>query len=463
MSRYIVSIVLTAIALSGCASYQPMPLTDQAVAERLSGPDMKDIRIKASQIKHPILKSIEFNDRDGLSPDEAAILAVLVNPRLRAIRDGQAIANSQLIQAKLLPNPQLSYSMDFPTGGNTDGTVNAFGLGLDWDVSSLIAHQQRIDTAKAHTDSVNLEIAWQEWQVAEAAKLGIYRLVIAKKRLVLAKQIKAEREKALKATTNAVEIGERNSLDLSVSNNAVEQAKLILLKASDKEHQEQFALNSILGLSAGKVIPLQQDISLPLWQNIDSAAKAASGIENRRLDLLALKAGYQSQEAKVRAAVKSQFPRINIGLASQRDTDDLKTTGFGVGIELPFFDQNQGRIAIERATRQQLFDEYTLRLFDAQSKIASISSSLQYTRDQIGTIKASIPTLNHMIHSYEVAVKTGNADILSYYHILDDLYKKKFELLELENRQAQLSIAFEITSGRYLPNSNRTVKKEITK
>ena len=226
------------LLFGGCATYQPIPLTGQAVAGRLSEPDMKDICIKASHIKHPILKPIEFNIRDGLSPDEAAVLAVLANPRLRAIRDRQAMANAQLLQAGLLPNPQLSYSMDFPTGGSTDGTVNAFGLGLDWDISSLISHRQEIEAAKAHTDSVNLEIAWQEWQVAEAAKLHVYRLAIAKKRVALAKQIKAERREDFTAVTNAVNMGERKALDLSASNNALEEAKLVLLEAYDTGHRK---------------------------------------------------------------------------------------------------------------------------------------------------------------------------------------------------------------------------------
>jgi|GEM_PF-5916531 len=45
-----------------------------------------------------------MNIDDGLSPDEAAILAVLANPGLKAVRNGNMVAHAQLIQAKLLPN-----------------------------------------------------------------------------------------------------------------------------------------------------------------------------------------------------------------------------------------------------------------------------------------------------------------------------------------------------------------------
>ena len=59
----------------------------------------------------------------------------------------------------------------------------------------------------------------------------------------------------------------------------------------------------------------------------------------------------------MRAAVLAQFPRVNIGFSQLRDTTNVVTSGFGVTIDLPVFDRNQGHIAIERATRKQLFDE----------------------------------------------------------------------------------------------------------
>ena len=72
-------------------------------------------------------------------------------------------------------------------------------------------------------------------------------------------------------------------------------------------------------------------------------------MEERRLDLLALKMGYQSQEERLRAAVLAQVPKINIGFAHASDTTHVITTGFAVTIDLPIFDRNQGHIAIETA------------------------------------------------------------------------------------------------------------------
>src|SRR5262252_4989016 len=94
-----------------------MPLDQAAVTASLAEPSMEAIQVQAKEIQHPVLKPIEFDIRNGLSPDEAAILAVIANPKLRAIRDQRKLAAAQLFQAAILPNPQFSYALGVPTGG----------------------------------------------------------------------------------------------------------------------------------------------------------------------------------------------------------------------------------------------------------------------------------------------------------------------------------------------------------
>ncbi|MCG6879791.1 MAG: TolC family protein, partial [Deltaproteobacteria bacterium] len=166
---------IVAISVSGCATYHELPLNRASVARELNPPDMGTIRIEANAIKHPILKPFSIDDRDGLSPEEAALVALLANPKLRALRDQKGVAAAQLIEAGILPNPQLSYSMDFPTFGDTKGATNAFGLGLGWDIKTLITRGARVDAAKAQAFSVDLNVAWREWQVAQAARQHVYR------------------------------------------------------------------------------------------------------------------------------------------------------------------------------------------------------------------------------------------------------------------------------------------------
>ncbi len=145
--------------LPGCTQYHSKPLNEQAVQQQLQTPSIEQLTIQAAKIKHPLLEPVKFNMEDGLSPDETAILAVLRNPQLRAVRDQHGIANAQLLQAGLLPDPQVSYSFSAPSGGTDLGTNNAFGIGLNWQVTALIWRQNKITAAGKQQQGVDLQIA----------------------------------------------------------------------------------------------------------------------------------------------------------------------------------------------------------------------------------------------------------------------------------------------------------------
>ena len=117
-------------------------------------------------------------------------MAVLLNPSLRALRDQRALAKAQILEAGLLPNPEFTYSLAVPTGGDTSGRVNAFGLGLDWKVTSLISRTAKVRQAKAQGEAVDLDIAWREWQVAQGAKAAVDQLSSLRSQIALLEEVR---------------------------------------------------------------------------------------------------------------------------------------------------------------------------------------------------------------------------------------------------------------------------------
>ncbi|MEP9412240.1 MAG: TolC family protein [Candidatus Brocadia sp.] len=449
------SILCVMIALiAGCATYRPIPIDRFSVDIALKAPSMVEVRVQAKMIQHPILKPIDFDDRDGISPDEASILAVLANPKLRAIRNRKKVAMAQLIQAGILPNPQLSYSLGIPTGGNTQGTINAFGLGLGWDITSLIARNARMDAARYRVDSVDIDVAWQEWQVAQAAKLQVYRLLWIGQQLKLARvAVKGLREN-LKLVKKSVQFGELTAVDLAAAEAALQQNRILQLKLIQEQKRGQNMLNQALGIPAGSIVSIQQNITLPSWPVLPSVSNITEGLEDRRLDLLALKKGYESQEEGVRAAILSQFPKINIGFTHAGDTTNVVTTGFTVAIDMPFFDRKQGQIAIEQATRNQLFDEYMARLFEARSEINRILVDMDSIKQQIIATEKFIAELKGLVQIYYTALQVGNADILVYYNTKNELIAKQIEHVKLKQELTDLGISLEIATGEYFADFN---------
>ena len=436
--------------IQACAIYQPMPLNQAAVTARLATPSMEAIQVQAKEIQHPILKPIEFDIRNGLSPDEAAILAVLANPKLRASRDQRKLAAAQLLQAGILPNPQFSYNLDFPTGGMTQGTVNAFAYGLSWEITSIVSRGAKMAAAQADAMSVDLDVAWEEWQAAQAAKLQVYHLYFFDQQLTVARQEEEGLRENLDRIKRGADLGFVTVIDLAAAQAALQRMHSTVLSTEQQREHEQLALNQSLGLPAKDIIPLEQKISPPELNTLPPVEKLTDGLEGRRLDLLALKSGYESEEQRLRAAVLNQFPKINIGFAHARDNTDVVSTGFGITIDLPLFDRNQGAIAIEDATRTKLSDEYIARLFEARGEVARIVADISSLQRQIEAAENSIPILQNVVDSYRAALLQGNADVLTYYNARADLITRRLELFDLKRQLADMDIALEIAAGRYL-------------
>lgn len=427
-----------------------MPLNKATVSQELKPPSMDVVRVSARMIEHPILKPLNFDESDGLSPDEAAVLSVITNTELRAVRDKRGIASAQLLQAGVLPNPQVSYGMDFPTGGATMGTINAYGLVFSWDLRFLITRWAEIDSAKANAASVDLDVAWQEWQVSEGAKQHVYRLYFLKNQLDVAKEGEKGLQENVEAIKKAVDLGDMTVTDLSAAESALRVIQLSTQQIEQELKDERIAFNQSIGFPPEQIVPIQTGIKPPALKEVPSYKSVLDGIEDRRLDLLALKLGYESQEARVRAAVLAQFPRVNIGFSQLRDTTNVVTSGFGVTIDLPVFDRNQGHIAIERATRKQLFDEYVDRIYKAQSNIATILADIQSVNQQIHTTEETVKTLERLVNTYYKAFLEGNADVISYYNARNELIFKQIDVFKLKQTLSDLGIALEIAAGRYL-------------
>jgi len=441
---------------SGCAFYHSLPLTGDAVANALRKPQWTTLQVQASEIKHPLLAPIRLNPRAGLTPDGAAVIAVLINPSLRATRDRRQIATAELFQAGILPNPQVTGSLDFVTGGTiVPGLLTGYGVGVSWDIQALIQLAAKKAAARAGVESIDLDIAWTEWQIAQAAKLAVYRVVSDEAQLARANDVDSRLSQNLETMRQAVSAHAKTELDLATAESARQDAHaIVLVLAQDLAHQK-LALKKALGVPADTVIRLNQNIALPSHVSTPSLAQLMEGIEERRLDLRALKKGYESQEEKVRAAILAQFPKIGIGFNPASDTSNVHTIGPAVTVDLPIFDRGQGSIAFERATRQKLYDEYINRVFEGRSDVATALTDIRSLEEQIAAAETALPILQHLVDVYGTAINQGNTDAFSYYSAQNNLNQKTIQILKLKQQLIETRIALELAAGRYFlaPNT----------
>jgi outer membrane protein TolC len=369
------------------------------------------------------------------------------------------LAQAQLIQAGILPNPTFSYSLDIPMAGATAGTVKGYGLGLTYDIVSLLTHNAKVAAAQNQAGAVDLDVAWQEWQAAQGARLHLLRLAILNRQLAVVREEEKGLRENVATLKKALNQGYVTVISLSAAQATLQKVHTQLLTISQKQQEERLALNATLGLPPDQQVPLAASFHLP-FRPLPTLSKLMQGIQERRLDLLALKMGYQSQEERVRQAIIAQIPKISIGFSHASDTTHVITTGFTVAIDLPIFDRNQGNIAIARATRQQLFDEYVSRLFTARADMARLLTDMAALRRQIKSLESAIAIQKNLVQVYHRALLEGNADVLIYYNARDQLISQIIDLLTLRRNLADQTIALEIAAGTYLDHGEQKAVRQ---
>jgi outer membrane protein TolC len=430
-------LLLLIFFLSGCASYTPKPLS---MTPQLTGSLNELIKVanKAySNIQVPLDQPLTLQDM--------SLLALVGNPDLKAKREAVKVAEAQLYSAGLFADPQLSANLDHPTS-SLPGLTNAWGLGLGYDISSLIGHSMAKDAARSKVAQAKLGLMWDGWQVILKARTLSVQSQLEQKRIALLSSVYERALSRYKLSTKHMADGnvtlEVNSSDLTSLLDVSSQLNLLRRTHNDTLSQ----LDYLLGLAPG--VQITQAL-LPKLHPMSKAEilKKLKLISKTRPDLLALKAGYESQEARVRAAILGQFPAFNLGFSKASDTSNLHTTGINIGLTLPLFSGNKGAIAVERATREQLNREYQARLSQARRDIYTLMNLQTIVQDQQQQLETYLPTLDRLVNQAQKAYQNRDLAALTFLNIDSTWIKSQLEKVDLMQTQWQTQIALQALLG----------------
>lgn len=436
------------VLLGGCATYQAHPLSKRPALA--SDP----VPLVTEAMKH-LPKDAQrhrFDPSDGLDLTEIGTLAVVNNPDLKAQRAKLGVADAQVFSARLVPDPQIAASLDRPMG-NPIGLVDAWGLGLSYDIIPLITRQARIEAEQKGQTQVRLDLLWAEWQTVQQARSLAVRSQLEQRRLRLLNEMLALYKKRYERSSKGLSEGnitlDVNGTDLTAVLDTTSQINQLEQTHSETSHN----LDLVLGLRTDVAVRLTP---LPPAKPIakERIERQLDVLSDVRPDLRALKAGYESQEARVRAAILAQFPSLSIGFNRARDTSDVNTSGFGITLTLPLFNANRGAIATERATREQLANEFQARLAQASVDASRLVSLQGIIRRQQGNLATYLPRLKALVDRAEKAYGEGEIDALTFLNMEMTWVNKRLEQLNLmqsawENRLAlQTMLALPLQEGK---------------
>jgi cobalt-zinc-cadmium efflux system outer membrane protein len=407
------------LMLTGCAKYQPYPLPTAPDLARVPA-----LEVPAQQFWLPGLPPHPL-PQNGLDETAVITLAVFNNPVLKSARLQAGVASAQLLQAGLLPDPQLGAG--YATSALNYG--NAFGLSED--IQALITRGAAKAAARAHQKQVNLDILWQEWQVAERARDLFIQArtdnqlqdVLSATRSLLANRYHQDQAAMEKGNLILGTV----SADLTLLADADTSLRQLQLDFNLTRHE----LNQLLGL--------QPDVQLHLIGPIETAPlsrtqfmAAVAALPHHRVDLLALQAGYQSQEQTVRQAILAQFPSLRAGVEQTRDPiEGVNSFGLNVNLSLPIFNRNRGQIAVQRATRAVLHQTYQAQLDLAGNQADQVWKATRIMAGQLQDLDSQLRDLKNTATAAEVSFREHNLEAGLYVSVKSSFLSKQAEAIRL--------------------------------
>lgn len=441
----VVVVSACALTLIGCVSAFPLPRGARlsAVLEPRGAVSVD----RSDELGERLGGSDEIQASQPLTYDGAALAAVALHPELRAARAQRGVGRAQIVQAGILPNPQASGGLDVPTDGPTVGTSVPYSVELSWALSPLVSVGAAVDAEHRGLEAIELDIAWQEWQVAAGARLGVVRLFHLARRLEIARQTEQTMAGQVETLAAAVTAGNATVLELAAAQSTLQGASLAVLQLVQAQRAARIEWLAVLGLPPTSDIQLAADPAVPDHHELPGLQALLAALPDARLDLAGLRRAYDAQEGRARAAALGAFPAISVAIRRTSDTGQLGMVGFGVTVDLPFFDRNQGQIALETATRDQLHEAYLARVQQARSEVARAHADLRSVREQRALVEGWLPTLEQLVDTSGQLVGGGNVSVVDLYDLRLRLLNVQLLAAELRQTELELTVALELASG----------------
>jgi len=432
-----------AALLGGCALYHPLPLAH--------GPDLI-ANLAGLRTLVPPMRPGEAARRIEVSGpldiDDVGLLAVLNDPELRAEQGQMDVAQANLLQSSLLPNPSASVSFT-PLLGGTD-VAPGWSASLSQDVKSILTYHTHKKSARFQAQQVNADLLWQEWQVAQKARLLALDLYYGQQSLDLGRRELRLLSREVEEVQAATQAGNLDLTALAPLLTAKAGAEQAVASVGLTQLQNWQALDALLGLDPQVRFAIAAPALPPLPTDLTALL---TNLPGRRPDLVALQLGYDSADEDLRSAIIGQFPALVLGGEWGQDTSNVRSAGPAATFDLPLFDRNQGQVAQTRATRLLLHEQYQSRLDAAYGSVRGLDAQIRRLTEDAADASKAASTAEKMSASAQQAYAQGNVDQRSLADFETTALERRIEALSLERSLGESQITLTVALGLGLPQT----------
>lgn len=426
---------MTLLMLAGC-DLSPRPEPEALIASA------------AGQDEPIAFQAVGEDDSAGeTSPEslgfaEAVRLALEHDPRIQAALARVRIAEADADQAWLLPNPVLSVTVRWASGGGrpmVDAMLGEDLLALIQKPGLIRAADQRLraEAARAVEAAIETLAEVQEAYVMAQALDALVEELIAQRAIVA---------HVLELAQQRLTVGEGTLLEVTSAAQRQVELETQLSEKSLEQRQARLTLARLIGepggqaawrLSPWKPGPLSH-ASEADW--IEAALRNRPEVQARRWELAAL----GTEEGLQWSA---PFEGTEVGVESEREGGET-AVGPSVSVPLPVFDLGQARRRRARAAVSEASHELTQARRTVIEEVRRAHAAYLATVPIAERVRRElVPLAESKLRQAELQFTSGESGLTEVLLAEQDLRAARVSLIELEQKSASALIRLERSVG----------------
>lgn len=348
---------------------------------------------------------------------ENAVRIMLINNRaLQQMYEEIGIAQSELVEAGLMRNPLLGYSI-----GRSNG-VSTSTLSVEVAFLDLLWIPLRRELSGLALEETTFRVGDSVLRSARDAKKSYVDARVAEEKVALNRSILKSYEASLQLAVRQYTAGNLSKREMLKIQDAYQHARIESMKLARENASARETLNTLLGLYGEQT---HYTLSTELFKPTESVI-TESGLEKRAIaNRLDMRSAIRSVDYAATQAGYTQNTRlldeVEISLESEKTTGEKRFNTFGIKLPIPLFDFGQARVSKSEA----IYNQSVHRLYETAVTIRS------EVRERYANYRYSYDIAKEVD---EVIVKTNQQILeetqLFYNGMLDGIY----ELLEDQRR-----------------------------
>ena len=406
--RITITFCVAAVAISGCAHFEPRAIAPAAAASAYEARTLDGAEV------HAFIQQNTRREVGSWPPAQwdfelLTLAALYYHPDLDVARAKWSVAQAGSQTAGMRPNPTLNFNAQ-QTPSTPSGTSPwTLGLNLDIPIETAGKRGYRVEQANHLSEATRLAIAGTAWQIRSRIRGALLDLQVALQTREALRQQQRWQQDTVGLLERRLALGMASTPEVTQARIALAQNTLALGDSERLLSDARIRLAGALGLSSKALDRIE--ISPPSLTEF--AALPADELRAQALlqrpDTLAALAEYAASQSALQLAIANQYPDVHLGPGYTWD-QGVKKWSLGLSLMLPVMNQNQGPIAEAKAKRDQAAAVFNATQARAIGEIETALGGYRASRDKLVAVEGLAVAQNDQLRKAEALFKAGETD-----------------------------------------------------